>query len=57
MDFILSHWHCILPLAALVVGLFFLREKRPEKKNNKGRHGAARQPSSPSSVIEQEISM
>ncbi len=33
MEFLLSHWHCILPLAALAIGYFFVsRDKKKEKR-------------------------
>lgn len=27
MEFLLSHWHCILPIAGIVIVLFLMREK------------------------------
>ncbi len=33
MELLYSHWHCILPAAALIAGLFFMRIT--EKKENK----------------------
>lgn len=32
MELLLSHWHCILPVVAIVVAMLFMREK-PEKKD------------------------
>lgn len=32
MELLLSHWHCILPVLAIVIALFLMREK-PEKNN------------------------
>lgn len=31
MQFLLSHWHCILPAAGLLVAMFFMN--RSDKKN------------------------
>ena len=40
MDFLLSHWHCILPAIAILAGLLLMRGKRPEeKKKDDERHG------------------
>jgi len=40
MDFLLSHWHCILPVVGLAIGLFFMGRDQPKKnaarKNNRG---------------------
>jgi hypothetical protein len=33
MDFILSHWHCILPVAGIAAALFFMRDKSKNEKN------------------------
>lgn len=30
MDLLYSHWHCILPAAALIVGMFFLRSREKQ---------------------------
>jgi hypothetical protein len=27
MEFLLSHWHCILPIAAIGIGLFLMKGK------------------------------
>lgn len=39
MQFLLSHWHCILPVAGIVIALFFMRDKPRDKsgesRNNK----------------------
>lgn len=32
MQFLLSHWHCILPVAAILIGLIFMN-RDSEKKN------------------------
>jgi hypothetical protein len=34
MDFLLSHWHCILPVAAVGIALFFVRKKPAGKKKD-----------------------
>jgi len=34
MDFLLSHWHCILPIAGIGIALFFMRGKTKEKKKD-----------------------
>lgn len=31
MDFLLSHWHCILPFAAIIVAVIFMRDKPKSK--------------------------
>lgn len=33
MGFIISHWHCILPIVGIIIALFFMREK-PNNKNS-----------------------
>ncbi|MDK2968031.1 MAG: hypothetical protein PWP53_3643 [Lacrimispora sp.] len=30
MDLLYSHWHCILPAAALIAGMFFLRSREKQ---------------------------
>lgn len=35
MEFILSHWHCILPIAAIGIAMFFMRDKTKSEKKNK----------------------
>jgi hypothetical protein len=35
MEFLLSHWHCILPAAGIVVALLLMRD-RPADKQTKG---------------------
>lgn len=39
MQFLLSHWHCILPVIGIGAAFFFLREKPKEKKNDHGSTG------------------
>ena len=34
MDFLLSHWNCILPVAGIAAALFFMREKPTDKKED-----------------------
>lgn len=34
MNFLLSHWHCILPLAAIIVAIIFMRDNpKGDEKN------------------------
>jgi hypothetical protein len=33
MEFLLSHWHCILPAAGIAVALLFMRGKPADKKS------------------------
>ncbi len=33
MGFIISHWHCILPIGGILIALLFMREK-PNNKNS-----------------------
>lgn len=35
MEFLLSHWHCILPVVGIVVALFFMRDKPKNKAKTK----------------------
>jgi hypothetical protein len=32
LEFLLSHWHCILPIAGIAVAMLFMRDK-PKGKN------------------------
>lgn len=34
MQFLLSHWHCILPALGIVAAIFFMRERPGEKKTD-----------------------
>ncbi len=34
MEFLLSHWHCILPAAGIIAALFLMKDKKQEEKNN-----------------------
>lgn len=38
MVFLLSHWHCILPVAGIIIAMFLMRDKSDSKKKggNKG---------------------
>jgi hypothetical protein len=39
MDLLLSHWHCILPVAAILVAMAFMRSKEAksgEEENGNG---------------------
>jgi hypothetical protein len=33
MEFLLSHWHCILPAAGILVALALLRDKPADREN------------------------
>lgn len=35
MGLLLSHWHCILPVAGVVIAMFFMREKPQKEKNDR----------------------
>ena len=35
MEFLLSHWHCILPVLAIFVGMLLMRR---DKRNDNGDH-------------------
>ena len=34
MEFLLSHWHCILPVVGIVIAMFLMREKPAKEKND-----------------------
>ncbi len=34
MGLLLSHWHCILPILGVGIGIFFMREKPNKNKDN-----------------------
>ncbi|MDR3305978.1 MAG: hypothetical protein LBS85_08175 [Clostridiales Family XIII bacterium] len=35
MALLLSHWHCIVPAAAILIGMYFMNRGKPqEKKDN-----------------------
>lgn len=34
MEFLLYHWHCILPVIGIVVAMFFMRDKKKDKKDH-----------------------
>ncbi len=38
MQFLLSHWHCILPVLAIIAAMFFIRGDKPKRKTQN--HGA-----------------
>lgn len=40
MEFLLSHWHCIIPAMGIGVAFLLLREKPGVKKENKPDHSA-----------------
>lgn len=33
MGFLLSHWHCILPIVGVVAAMFFMRDKGGRKND------------------------
>ncbi len=35
MSFLLSHWHCILPVVGIIAAVFFMRDKPSKDANNK----------------------
>ncbi|MDR3295842.1 MAG: hypothetical protein LBT26_08460 [Clostridiales Family XIII bacterium] len=35
MSILLSHWHCILPAAAIVAGMLLMNRKRPDKQEER----------------------
>jgi hypothetical protein len=37
MEFLLSHWHCILPAIGIAVAMFFMRDKDKGKKDDTAR--------------------
>ncbi|MDR1572509.1 MAG: hypothetical protein LBS32_08300 [Clostridiales Family XIII bacterium] len=45
MQFLISHWHCVLPALGIVAAMFFMREK-PEKR---GKSDGGRQEWTPAS--------
>jgi hypothetical protein len=32
MEFLLTHWHCILPLAAVIIGAVFMKNKKQNEE-------------------------
>lgn len=34
MDFLLSHWHCILPVLGIIVAAFLMRDKSSKNEEN-----------------------
>lgn len=35
MSFLLSHWHCILPVVGIIAAAFLMRDKSAKDANNK----------------------
>lgn len=35
MELLISHWHCILPIAGIMVAVFLLRDKSEKKGGDK----------------------
>lgn len=40
MEFLLSHWHCILPVVAIIIGFFVMNRDKSKKKNGRNREDA-----------------
>jgi hypothetical protein len=36
MELLLSHWHCIIPAAALIIAVVFMNREKPKKKSAAG---------------------
>lgn len=34
MEFLISHWHCIVPAIGIIAALFLMREKPKEKETD-----------------------
>jgi hypothetical protein len=30
MEFLLTHWHCVLPAAAIIIGMIMMKRDKPE---------------------------
>lgn len=43
MNFLISHWHCILPVLGIGIALFFMRE-RPKKEKKDEQNNIAEIP-------------
>ncbi|MDR1913128.1 MAG: hypothetical protein LBQ68_01410 [Clostridiales bacterium] len=41
MSFLLSHWHCVLPIAAIGVAMIFMRGKPMKKDERNGKKSKA----------------
>ena len=37
-DFLLSHWHCILPVVGIIVAVIFLSDKPKEQEKGSDHH-------------------
>ena len=35
MEFLLSHWHCILPVLGIALAMFFMRDKSKQKNDDR----------------------
>lgn len=44
-DFLLSHWHCILPVIGIIVAVIFLSDK-PKEREKESDHRTTRIPNS-----------
>lgn len=44
MQFLLNHWHCILPVLGIVIAIPFMRDKPKEKKKNNRRNATTKKP-------------
>lgn len=38
MGFILSHWHCILPIIGIAAAVFFIRDNKGGQKRDNASH-------------------
>jgi hypothetical protein len=34
MALLLSHWHCIIPAAAIIIAMIFMNRDKPKKKSD-----------------------
>jgi hypothetical protein len=39
MQFLPSHWHCIIPAVAILIGVFFMNRDKPKDKDKAEDHG------------------
>ncbi|MDR1068305.1 MAG: hypothetical protein LBL36_03550 [Clostridiales Family XIII bacterium] len=44
MEFIASHWHCIVPAIGIAVALLFMRDKNKKKNDNAPEDATRRDP-------------
>lgn len=41
MEFLLSHWHCILPAAAIPIGLILMNRSKSKREGNPANRAGA----------------